>query len=85
MLDCLAAIEKIYGHSGMGCAIIGLMLTTDAISHFGSQSALARALRMDQSTIARWQVYPPPIRQIQIERLTKGKLKAEPECWGPKQ
>jgi hypothetical protein len=40
---------------------------------------------MDQSTIARWQVYPPPIRQIQIERLTKGKLKAEPECWGPKQ
>jgi transcriptional repressor of cell division inhibition gene dicB len=54
--------------------------TQDAIKHYGSQQALADALGIKQPSIAGWGEYPPDKRQLQLERLTKGKLKAEPEC-----
>jgi DNA-binding transcriptional regulator YdaS (Cro superfamily) len=58
------------------------MRTADAIKFdaFGTQSALARALGIDQSSVATWKEYPPPLRQLQIEALTRGALKAEPDC-----
>jgi DNA-binding transcriptional regulator YdaS (Cro superfamily) len=56
------------------------MRTADAIRHFGSQYALAKALKIKQPSVAKWNKYPPDVRQLQIERITQGKLKAEPEC-----
>lgn len=55
------------------------MKKTDAIQHFGTQVALAAAIGVDQSTISKsWGEYPPPLRQLQLEALTGGALKAEP-------
>lgn len=56
------------------------MLKEEAIKHYGSQSALARALGIAQASVAGWSEYPPDGRQLQIEKITKGKLKAEPGC-----
>lgn len=61
------------------------MRKEEAISFYGSQSALARALGIAQASVAGWTgEYPPGGRQLQIEKLTKGKLKAEPDCMAPK-
>jgi DNA-binding transcriptional regulator YdaS (Cro superfamily) len=59
------------------------MRTDEAITYFGSQVKLAKALAMAQPSIAQWGDFPPAIRQVQIERLTNGGLKAEPECYRP--
>lgn len=56
------------------------MTTDQAVKHFGSQSALARALDMHQSTVNQWRKYPPALRQLQIEALTDGALRAEKDC-----
>lgn len=55
------------------------MRTKDVISHFGSQAAVARALGIAQPSVANWPETPPPLRQLQIERLTGGKLRADPK------
>lgn len=47
----------------------------------GTQAALAEKLGMTQGSVALWGKYPPPLRQIQIERLSGGVLKAEPWAW----
>jgi hypothetical protein len=57
------------------------MTKDQAVEHFGTQVALAAALKMHQSTVCAWDEVPA-LRQIQLERLTGGKLKADPECWG---
>lgn len=56
------------------------MRTAQVIEHFKSQAATARALGIKQPSVATWGEYPPDNRQIQIERITSGKLKAEPGC-----
>jgi DNA-binding transcriptional regulator YdaS (Cro superfamily) len=56
------------------------MRKAEAVKYFKSQSALARALGIEQPSVAAWGEYPPDLRQLQIERITDGKLKAEPEC-----
>jgi DNA-binding transcriptional regulator YdaS (Cro superfamily) len=50
-----------------------------AIEHFGSQSALARALGIEPPSVAEWKANGriPPLRQFQIESVTGGKLKAD--------
>jgi DNA-binding transcriptional regulator YdaS (Cro superfamily) len=53
------------------------MRTTQAVKHFGSVSALARALGIERASIYSWRATVPPLRQIQIERITAGKLRAE--------
>ena len=50
----------------------------------GTQAALAEKLGMTQGSVALWGEFPPAIRQIQIERLTDGALKAEPWAWEAK-
>jgi DNA-binding transcriptional regulator YdaS (Cro superfamily) len=55
------------------------MRKDEAVSFYGSQAALARALGIAQPSVADWGEYPPDRRQLQIERLT-GTLKAEPGC-----
>lgn len=54
------------------------MLKKDVVDYFGSQYAVARALNIKQPSVANWPDIVPPLRQLQIENLTKGKLKAEP-------
>lgn len=56
------------------------MTKDQAVAHFGTQTLLAKALGLTQGTISLWPDYPPPIRQLQIERLTGGALRAEPDC-----
>lgn len=61
------------------------MRTVEAAQYFGSKSALAAELTkagfaISQPSVAAWKEFPPDVRQIQIERITNGELRAEPEC-----
>lgn len=48
------------------------------IKHFGSQTAIARALSLSSPSVWEWQTNGiPDERQLEIERLTDGKLKAD--------
>lgn len=60
------------------------MRKEEAIKFYGSQSALARALGIAQASVAGWGEYPPGGRQLQLEKITSHKLKAEPDCMSPK-
>lgn len=55
------------------------MKLDQVIKHFGSQLAVAKALGTTQPTISNWKARGgiPHIRQLQIEHVTKGKLKAQ--------
>ena len=53
------------------------MKTKDAILHFGSKSQLAKNLGVSKGAISQWPDDVPELRAYQIERLTKGKLKAD--------
>lgn len=63
---------------GLGRLIIGRMRTEDAIKHFGTASALARALKIKPPSIYGWGECVPKLRQLQLEELTGGELKADP-------
>ena len=56
------------------------MKKSDAINHFGTQVKMGMALKINQGSISAWGEYPPDHRQLQIERVTLGALKAEPGC-----
>lgn len=57
------------------------MKTDDAIEAFGGTQVLtAKALGITQGSVSLWGEYPPPLRQLQIEALTGGRLRAEPDC-----
>ena len=56
------------------------MKTSEAVSYFRTQVALAEALGMNQSSVSTWGEYPPALRQLQIEAATRGDLVAEPDC-----
>lgn len=56
------------------------MRTADVVAHFGSQKATAKALGIKQPSVAIWGEFPPDARQVQIEKVTRGRLKAEPGC-----
>ena len=57
------------------------MKTADAIAHFGSQHALARALGVSQAAVAQWGEEVPALRQLQLQQLTLGILKAAPDVF----
>lgn len=59
------------------------MTTDEARKHFGTQEKLAAALGIAQPTVSGWGVYPPALRQIQLERITDGALRAESACYEP--
>ena len=56
------------------------MTKDEAVRRFGTQVKLAEALGMSQGSISLWGEHPPPLRQLQIEALTGGELRAEPDC-----
>ena len=55
------------------------MEVSDLIQLYGTQTAAAEALSLKQPTIAGWikRGGIPPLRQLQIEKVTRGKLKAQ--------
>lgn len=53
------------------------MKKNEAISHFGSQAALARALGVHRAAVNAWGDHIPIGRQYQLEILTNGQLKAD--------
>lgn len=52
------------------------MKKQEAVSHFGSQAALARALNIKKAAVSQWREIPIG-RQCQIEIVTDGALKAD--------
>jgi DNA-binding transcriptional regulator YdaS (Cro superfamily) len=56
------------------------MTKDEAIAAFGTQVKLAEVLGMSQGSVSLWGTHPPPLRQLQIEAVTGGKLRAEPDC-----
>lgn len=56
------------------------MTRDEAVKHFGSQQRLAQALGIKQASVSLWGEAPPPIRQLQIESVTGGALRAGPDC-----
>ena len=57
------------------------MKTSEVISYYGSQHAAAEALhKCTQAAVSQWKEEPPPLRQLEIENQTRGKLVASPEC-----
>jgi hypothetical protein len=60
------------------------MTTSEAIDHYRTQTKLAIALGIAQSTVSEWGEYPPDLHQIRLERITRGKLRAEPSVWLPR-
>ena len=57
--------------------ILKPMKTKVAINFFKNQQGLADALGITQPSVAGWGDTVPPLRQLQLERITKGALKAE--------
>lgn len=54
------------------------MRLDEAVSHFGTQQKLADALGIKQGSISSWDRDVIPLaRALQIEKITKGKLKAD--------
>lgn len=56
------------------------MRTEDVIKYFGSQSETARRLGIKQPSVAAWEEFPPSDRQLQIQIITGGQLRAEPDA-----
>lgn len=63
----------------IGMPIIHPVTKQDAIDFFKTQIALAEALGINQSSVSEWGTYPPELRQLQIHRITGGRLRAEPD------
>ena len=54
----------------------------DAIKFFGTQVKLAAVLGITQHAISGWGDNPPPLRQLQIEKASRGALKAQSSILG---
>jgi len=60
------------------------MKTKDVIAHFGSQAELARVLGIKPPSISGWGEDVPALRQLQIQSLTLGKLRAASDVFDKK-
>jgi len=60
------------------------MTKQEAIDHYGGVPALAKALNVSRPAIYQWAEIPP-LRQVQLQRLTRGRLKADEAAYLPKQ
>ncbi len=57
------------------------MDTDTAVQHYGSRAKLALALGISQAAISMWHGSVPALRQLQLERLTGGVLKADSDVF----
>ena len=51
------------------------MKTADAVAHFGTKAAIARALGITPQALTQWGEHPPELAQFKLELLTNGALK----------
>lgn len=59
------------------------MLLSEALEVFGTKTALARALGIRTPSVYGWGDEVPPLRQLQLERLTGGRLRADDDVRTP--
>ena len=52
------------------------MKKNEVLSYFGSSTAVAKELGISKQSISQWGAVIPRLREFEIERITKGKLKA---------
>jgi DNA-binding transcriptional regulator YdaS (Cro superfamily) len=57
------------------------MLKTSVIQHFGSMSAVARALGIKKQAVQQWPELVPRGSAYQVEVVTAGALKVDPEVY----
>lgn len=57
------------------------MLTSDVIAYFGSKAKTARALGLGKAAVSKWSERVPPLQAARLHRLTRGKLKFDPEAY----
>lgn len=50
----------------------------DVLAHFGSITAIAKAIGVSHAAVSKWDDTIPKGRAYQIEVMTGGKLKADP-------
>lgn len=57
------------------------MTLEEVIEYYGNQSKVARALHISRAALTEWKKrgYVPLVQQYRLEKITKGKLKAEDE------
>jgi DNA-binding transcriptional regulator YdaS (Cro superfamily) len=60
------------------------MTKQEAIAHFKGARHLADALGIETASVYQWGDRVPPLRQLQLQQITKGALKAEPGLIKPK-
>jgi hypothetical protein len=58
------------------------MTKDEALSHYLTTRALARALDMRENTVSEWKVIPH-VHQLRLESITGGTLRADDEAWHP--
>ena len=61
------------------------MLKTDAVKHFGSASALARALGIALPSVSEWGDIIPEGRAYQLQVITAGALRVDPSWYKKKE
>lgn len=55
------------------------MKLSEAVAHFGTEAEMARKLGIKPQAVYQWGDKVPMRRQYQIQLMTKGKLKADPD------
>lgn len=55
------------------------MKRSEAVRFFGSQKKLANALNLTHQAVQAWGETIPRLRQLELERITRGALKADHE------
>ena len=60
------------------------MLKSDVIRHFGGQGAVARALGITRGAVWQWPEIVPRGSAYQIEVITAGELRVDPDTYAPK-
>ena len=56
------------------------MKKQEVLDYFGGVIATAKALGISQPSVSNWGEDLPELRQLELEQLTGGTLKAGPEC-----
>lgn len=57
------------------------MKKKSVIAHYGSVTAIAKALDITTAAVAKWEDIIPKGRAYELEKLTKGKLKVDPSLY----
>jgi len=57
------------------------MKTTEVLKHFSTQVALADVLGISRAAVSKWGEDVPPLRQLQLQAITDGKLRPDPDVY----